>query len=68
MKYIIAIKQYWENNQVCILKGVCLFFLGIILGFLIAPIKQGITCGNNCGNSYGTKEDFDKVNEDSLCV
>lgn len=31
------------------LFGTCMFFMGMVLGFLIAPMKNGI--GNNCGNS-----------------
>lgn len=41
-----------------VLFGSCMFLLGIVFGFLLAPIKQGI--GNNCGNStrnyYGIEE------------
>lgn len=27
-------------------------FLGVIIGFLIAPIKKGIICGDNYGNRH----------------
>lgn len=31
-------------------KCTAFLFLGVILGFFIAPIKKGISCGNNNGN------------------
>ncbi|MDF2537335.1 MAG: hypothetical protein K0S76_356 [Herbinix sp.] len=31
--------------------GVFGFLLGMVVGFLISPIKKGIEIGNNCGNS-----------------
>ncbi len=33
---------------------------GIVLGFLCAPIKGGVSVGNNCGNRY-----FDDPNEEA---
>ena len=30
---------------------------GIVYGFLLAPIKRGISCGNNNGNSYVQTDD-----------
>ena len=36
-----------------ILAAVACFLGGIIIGFLIAPAKQGIYCGNHSGNVYG---------------
>jgi len=27
------------------------FLLGIVIGFMFAPIKKGIYCGNNNGNT-----------------
>lgn len=35
-------------------------FLGIVVGFLIAPIKKGIYCGNNNGNTYGDDNLWDE--------
>ena len=29
-------------------------------GFLIAPIKKGLYCGNNNGNNFPSKEDMEK--------
>lgn len=34
-----------------ILATLCGFFFGVIIGFLIAPIKKGIEIGNNSGNT-----------------
>ncbi len=43
------------------LPVLCAFFAGIVVGFLIAPIKKGIEIGNNAGNSttncYGDKKE-----------
>ena len=30
----------------------CCVLLGVIYGFLISPIKKGISFGNNNGNNY----------------
>ena len=32
------------------------FMSGIIIGFIFAPIKRGIYCGNHNGNTEITKE------------
>ncbi len=34
-------------------KGFSLFLLGVIVGFLIAPIKKGVKMGCNNGNNNG---------------
>lgn len=33
-------------------KGFALFLLGVVVGFLLAPIKKGVKmgCGNGCNN------------------
>lgn len=50
-----------------ILLGAACFFAGAVAGFLIAPIKKGIYCGNNSGNNYlGKEEEVDKKTDDSL--
>ena len=41
---------------------VCCVFSGMILGFFIAPIKKGISCGNNNANNYGGA--YDKLEDD----
>ncbi len=35
-----------------ILVILCCIMFGVIKGFLIAPIKKGISCGNNNRNVY----------------
>ena len=39
-------------SEKCLLAAACLF-AGVVLGFLFAPIKKGIYCGNYNGNRYG---------------
>ncbi len=39
------------RKSTAILMSMVLFFFGIIIGFLISPIKKGIYCGNNNGNN-----------------
>lgn len=41
------------KNSEKVLLGAACFFAGVVAGFLIAPIKEGIHCGNNNGNQYG---------------
>ena len=43
-----------------VLMSLCSFFFGVILGFLISPVKKGIDIGNNSGNTnnyYGEDKD-----------
>ena len=35
------------------------FLLGVVLGFMFAPIKRGIYCGNNNGNKRIVTEETD---------
>lgn len=47
-----------------VLVAVCGILLGVVIGFLIAPIKKGIEIGNNAGNTtnyYGEKRDEEKI-------
>lgn len=41
-----------------VLLSFACFLLGLVVGFLLAPIKQGIQVGNNSGNTniYRTSE------------
>lgn len=45
-----------------ILATLCSFFFGVIIGFLIAPIKKGIEIGNNSGNT--TNLDYEEEEEE----
>ena len=40
-----------------ILLGLACFLGGVVAGFLVAPIKGGICCGNNNGNNFGKEEE-----------
>lgn len=56
------IKNFLDfSNKEAILAILCGFFGGVVIGFLIAPIKKGIYCGNNNGDrSTGTLcDEFD---------
>lgn len=48
-----------NKNEKIILGAAC-FFAGAVAGFLIAPIKKGIYCGNNNGNTYGENDESNK--------
>lgn len=48
-----------------LLLGAACFFAGAVAGFLLAPIKNGIYCGNNNGNNYlGKDEEIEKEDDD----
>lgn len=40
------------------------FLGGLVMGFLLAPIKKGMTIGCNNGNYYGPKEELEEMRED----
>ncbi|WP_294358027.1 hypothetical protein [uncultured Clostridium sp.] len=48
------------KNKEKFLLGAACFFGGMVAGFLIAPIKKGLYCGNNNGNNFPSKEDMEK--------
>lgn len=54
-----------KNNEK-VLLGLSCFLGGVVVGFFIAPIKQGIYCGNNCGNHVSNDEDLKKIVEKNL--
>ena len=47
-----------------VLLGAACFFAGAVAGFLIAPIKKGIYCGNNNCNNYGDSSEENENDED----
>lgn len=49
-----------DKNEKILLGAAC-FFAGAVAGFLIAPIKKGVCCGNNNGNNYMSKDDENQV-------
>ena len=55
-----AVKDFFRREWTVeekILIILCCVMFGMIKGFLIAPIKRGISCGNNNGNVYNELED-----------
>lgn len=46
----------WNLPEKILVTSFALCF-GIIVGFLFAPIKKGIYCGNHNGNHLSAKED-----------
>lgn len=46
----------WTKGEKVLLVSTCILY-GIVMGFLIAPIKQGIHCGNNNGNTTVYREE-----------
>lgn len=32
------------------ITALCAFFMGVVVGFLLSPVKKGIEIGNNSGN------------------
>ncbi len=57
-----AVRDFFERDWTMtekILIIVCCVLIGTLRGFLLAPIKKGISVGNNNGNTYsGTDEEF----------
>lgn len=46
------------NKSTAIWMSISMFFMGMVIGFMLAPIKKGIYCGNNntnCGSSNSVK-------------
>lgn len=50
-------KRDWTTTEK-VLVAICLLLLGVVIGFLLAPIKKGISCGNNNGNTYGDADNW----------
>ena len=62
--------QNWRKH-IFGLKDVIIFSLfallvGVITGFILAPIKKGMSIGCNNGNNYLTKEEAEKEFHDDL--
>ncbi|WP_215699498.1 hypothetical protein [Clostridium sp. MCC353] len=47
-------KEWCPSDKILVIAAASL--LGIVIGFLISPIKKGIYCGNHNGNTELTKE------------
>lgn len=40
-----------------VLVVLCCILIGVVKGFLLAPVKKGIQCGNNNGNIFRQGEE-----------
>ena len=49
------------KNKEKILLGLTCFLGGVVAGFLIAPIKKGICCGNNCVNNVRSVDELKEL-------
>lgn len=55
-----------EDNRENLLKAAC-FLGGVVVGFLLSPIKKGVYLGNNCGNTtLPNKDDVEESTEENL--
>ena len=45
-----CMEKDWNMMEKRLVMSVCLL-AGLLLGFMIAPVKRGIYCGNNNGNT-----------------
>lgn len=57
---IESVKDFFRRDWTMsekILVVLCCVMFGVIKGFIMAPIKRGISCGNNNGNVYNQLED-----------
>lgn len=58
--FLDKVKEVFErewSGEEKVLIMLCCVFLGVIYGFLISPIKKGISVGNNNGNNYNEYAD-----------
>lgn len=55
-----AIKGFFTRDWTLaekVLIMLCCILIGVIKGFLLSPVKRGISVGNNNGNVYNELED-----------
>lgn len=56
------------KKSVAILSILCGFLSGVVIGFLLSPIKKGMEFGNNNGNTthyhYGPEEEEKEEGEE----
>lgn len=55
-------KEFFERDWSCFEKKLMVtaaMMFGIIVGFMFAPIKKGIYCGNNNGHTHMRKKDME---------
>lgn len=51
-------KDVQSSGTATWLFGICSFLIGIIIGFLVSPVRKGITIG--CNNSIVSADDDDE--------
>ncbi len=51
-----CMEKDWNMMEKRLVMGVCLL-AGMVLGFMMAPVKKGIYCGNNNGNTQFADDD-----------
>lgn len=49
-------KRDWTPTEKVLLI-ICCILIGVVKGFLLSPVKKGISCGNNNGNVYNELDD-----------
>lgn len=49
-------KRDWTPTEKVLLI-ICCILIGVVKGFLLSPVKRGISCGNNNGNVYNELDD-----------
>ncbi|MDC4239591.1 hypothetical protein NE398_05350 [Clostridium tertium] len=54
------------KNKEKILLGLTCFLGGVVAGFIIAPIKQGVYLGNNCGNTVKNDEELENIVDNNI--
>lgn len=61
----INLKGYgFVKKSTCFLLTALFFLLGMVAGFLAAPVKGGVNIGNNSGNTYASSDDVDNYDSD----
>ena len=49
-------KRDWTPTEKVLLI-ICCILIGVVKGFLLSPVKKGISCANNNGNVYNELDD-----------
>lgn len=52
-------KPVFRTRKQTLIAGFCLFLVGIVVGFLISPVKKGISICSNNVDSFSSNEAHD---------
>ena len=55
-----AVREFFKRDWTPtgkVLLIICCILIGVVKGFLLSPVKKGISCGNNNGNVYNELDD-----------